>query len=205
MLSLRSLFPIALLCGLFHCQPAKALGGPDPDFVNGALVIESFDDEYAPGSVPTTSPIAIERAPGSDRFWTIYAVYGAAPGSRSLGLMRHHLDGSLDESFGVSGNPGMRLVSWPTASSDFTPAEAGMGSDSKLLVAGYVRNLDNPGLFDVVACRLLAFGSFDSNFGDSGCRRLPVLSDNGTLFTIDMVPDLTGGAYMSGWNQSAGR
>ena len=140
----------------------------------------------------------------SATFTVVSSIYDIdMTGSFRLGLARYHLDGSPDTSFNTGfGVGGLAMQGYPARGDRFYPGEAVYeGIAGRLLVAGSVKNADNPADHDTVLCRLTASGSWDVSWAadatPAGCRRLPALSDGSSLQYAYVVADGVGGAYVA--------
>ena len=182
---------------------ANALGGQSPDFQSGGFRFDNFEDEYGLGYVPDTVSVRlVHRAPLSDTLTVVSSIYDAdMTGTFRLGLMRLHLDGSLDTAFETGfGVGGLAMNGYPGRGDRFYAGDALYDEASgRIVEAGSVKNAGNPAEFDTVVCRLNASSTWDPSWADDasppGCRRLPQLSDGSSPQFAYLAADGSGGVY----------
>ena len=158
-------------------------GEPDPGFGDGGVVRLDFDNDE-----DTVEAVAIQP---DGRIVAVGAVKssGSTQGT-DFGIARFMPDGSVDSGFGSNGQVMLDL----DGSSDSARA-VHLLADGKILVAGDGQFFNSGGNGDLVVIRLLADGTLDTSFGDSGIAR----ADSGATFEFtNAVTTLQDGTIVLG-------
>jgi uncharacterized delta-60 repeat protein len=99
-------------------------------------------------------------------------------------IVRLNPDGTLDDTFGDGGNT---IFSYGSVNQSVTDLK--VTADGRILVAGYVENLNGNTGFDFAIARFNSDGSLDESFGDDGYRFLDGGTDSDAGNSIDIQPD----------------
>ena len=106
----------------------------------------------------------------------------AGGGSNSdLSVVRYHVDGTLDSSFGIGGK-----VITPIGSGADAGRSLVIQGDGKIMVAGYSHNGSN---IDFAVVRYNANGTLDSSFGTGGKVTTPIGSGSDIVYSIALQGD----------------
>ncbi|MEZ5436778.1 MAG: hypothetical protein R3F12_00270 [Lysobacteraceae bacterium] len=182
---------LLLLAGSLYCPDAHAIRGRlEERFGTGGMIVEPFDDEYAPGSEPSSTAIAVLRYPGSGQLLVVSQVYDITMNKPvKVGLARYFPDGELDTGFGDFNVPGLRLLDWNDPR-QLHVSNALMQPDGRVLIVADVRH--NNVWEDHAVCRITAAGTLDPSFGVGGCITLAGLLDPDWYYDDKLALDATG-------------
>ncbi len=162
--------PLATPTGLFVTMRYNTNGTLDTSFGNGlGYVTYSFS---GPGFVDGATGVALQSdgkiiVVGQTNIYSL-AVAPAATGTGYFGILRYNPDGSLDTSFGPSGN-GTVTKNFSGIGNTDGACGVTIQSDGKIVVVGGT-NLNNtaPGTGSIALIRYLPTGYPDNAFGISG-------------------------------------
>jgi len=196
-----SITPIILLVlSLIPLYAAAERGRLEEKFGSGGILLENFNNEYAPGFDTTTSyAVAAERNPVTGQLMMVAYVSDAdMTPTGQIGLARFHPDGTPDTSFGTSNVPGLRLLTWSDPRR-LDPDNALYQPDGKLLITAFVFQDGTFDPVDRVVCRITVAGTFDPGFGSGGCTTLAPLINGPHFFQNQIALDASGRIYVGGW------
>ena len=160
-------FVLALSLSLITTSSFSGAGDLDLTFGNGGMISNDF---VTPGQTWKGRAMVVQK----DR--KILIVGG---GPAQLFLARLNANGSLDETFGVSGKSTLDLGTWDDDAYAVTTQP-----DSKIIVGGLTKSVENHS--DFVLIRYNQDGTRDFSFGENGV----VIIDFGSFkneYTIDHI------------------
>lgn len=168
---------ISLACA---CAPAHASGRLDPRFDGDGVRIEALGLQFE-----SLRDVLID--PQGRHVATGYASTEVLPG---VGIVQRVLrDGTRDASFASDGVATILPLKGPFLSFEAMARQP----DGRLVVAG---NLFDQGTIAIQACRLLANGAPDPQFGDGGCRIVPLWFSSSEDRLIDVALQSDGGIVL---------
>jgi uncharacterized delta-60 repeat protein len=177
---------LALISIVFSALPITpgsgwaAAGDLDPSFRSGGVAVTQSG---------LVEPFAILTQPDGK---IVAGGAGVQPNLTVFGLARHHLDGSLDTSFG---NGGVALT--PIGSFGFATAVARQ-PDGKLVAAG--QSYGPSQTYEFTLVRYEVDGTLDTSFGADGVVTTPVGSSDAEAFALVLQPD--GKLVVAGGNRA---
>ena len=145
----------------------------------------SLDSTFGTGGIVTTpigSGNAIANAIGIQSDGRIVAAGSFHNGSNdNFALVRYNTNGSLDSTFGTGG-----IVTTPVGSGYAGAYALGIGSDGRIVVAGYSSNGSD---YDFALVRYNTDGSLDSTFGTGGIVITPMGSGYDIAYALGIGSD----------------